>query len=325
MIRPLVSIIVPVYNSKKWLKSCLDSILNQSYQNIEVLLIDDGSKDESVHICDEYGEKDFRVRVIHKKNEGVSIARNYGINASKGEFLQFVDSDDIIHPKMTEQLVKIINEKKADVAMCDVVNIKEKEMLGYNFQDLEKIYVGEMTKQEVLKNIIRDDGFSGFVFNKLFRKDIIKMNENVRFDSAITICEDLLFCCEYLSNVKKVVYTNEKLYGYVEHMGSAITTVNEKFLTSIDAKIKIAKIYDRYCLLEGRSYYIYSIAHLFTFINTNIIKKVKKELKRELREKKGWFKPEVHTKKEVILFFLIYISPYFFGDILALMRKMKKK
>lgn len=324
MVSSLVSIIIPVYNSEKWLKSCLNSILNQSYHNLEVILIDDGSKDNSAYICDDYEKKDSRVRVIHKKNEGVSIARNCGINTAKGEYIQFVDSDDIIHPQMTEQMVKIISEKKADVVMCGFLAIKEKEMLEYRFQDLSEVKVGEMTQKQALQNIITNEGFRGFPWNKMFRKEVLDVNEEIRFDPKIAICEDLLFCCEYLSKVKNVVYINEKLYGYVYHDNSVLKMVNERFLTSIDAKRKIAEIYDGYCLPEGRSYYIYLIAYLFIFISSNAVKSRENELKKELKEKKEWFKPEVHIKKERIFFSLICLNPCFFGHVFALMKKLKK-
>lgn len=322
---PLVSIIVPVYNSENWLIFCLNSILNQSYQNIEVIVVDDGSKDNSAYICDSFGKKDSRIKVIHKKNAGVSSARNCGIDCAKGEYIQFVDSDDIIHPQMTEKLVEIIEEKNAEIAMCDFLIIQENEMDKYIFTGIGKVNSGEMSRKEALKNIITNVGFRGFPVNKLFRKNILNSKKEIRFDPQISICEDLLFCCEYLSNIDNIVYINEKLYGYVEHSGSALKKIDEKFLTSIDAKRKIAEIYEEHCLPEGRSYYIYLIAYLFTFINSKVIKERKKQLKTELKEKKEWFIPKVHTQKERILFSLICIAPCFWGRMFALMRKLRKK
>ena len=119
----LVSIIVPVYNTGEYLYKCLDSIIDQNLQEIELILINDGSTDNSAEICDRYSEKDKRVRVIHKKNEGVSIARNVGIRAAKGEYIGFIDSDDWIEKEMYQDMYYHAKNKEADIVMCDVCTV----------------------------------------------------------------------------------------------------------------------------------------------------------------------------------------------------------
>ena len=125
----LISVIVPVYKVEKYLKRCVDSILAQTYPCLEVILVDDGSPDGCPAICDEYAREDRRVRVIHKENGGLSDARNAGIDAAKGKFLGFVDSDDYVHPRFYELLLQALKEEGADIAGCDVKKVCETEKI----------------------------------------------------------------------------------------------------------------------------------------------------------------------------------------------------
>lgn len=318
----IVSIIVPVYNCEKWLEKCLDSILLQSYKNIEVILIDDGSSDNSGIIADRYARKCKKVKVIHKANEGASIARNCGMYYAKGKYIQFVDSDDIISNKMTEKLVDIAESQTADFVMCDVCFIQEKEAEDYDFKTSSISQIGMMDKKAALSNIITDRGYRGFLFNKLFRKEIID-EYKLELVPEISVCEDLLFCCEYLKHIDVIAYTNEKLYGYIKHKNSISNTINGRTLTSLDAKKRIVQIYDQYNMPEGRSWYVYSLAFMLTFIDSDIIKQRKKELIKELQEKKKWFNTGYHTKKERIVFACIYRLPVFGGYCYCVVRKVK--
>ena len=120
--KPLISVIVPVYNVESYLKVCVDSILAQTYENLEIILVDDGSKDSSGKMCDEYAEKDARIKVVHKKNGGVSSARNKGLDVASGEYIGFVDSDDSTKPNMFEILYKNMVTSDADVSVCKANN-----------------------------------------------------------------------------------------------------------------------------------------------------------------------------------------------------------
>ena len=117
--RELVSVIVPVYNVELYLKFCVESIIMQTYENLEIILVDDGSKDGSPHICDAFLNKDKRVRVIHQQNQGLSAARNAGIEVARGKYFTFVDSDDYIRKDMIERLVNLVERKKVDIACCE--------------------------------------------------------------------------------------------------------------------------------------------------------------------------------------------------------------
>ena len=115
----LISVIVPIYKVEHYLPKCIDSIIHQTYQNLEIILVDDGSPDNCPEICDEYAKRDKRIKVVHQENGGLSAARNSGVEMANGEFLCFVDSDDYIHPKMYEILYKNLKKFKADISICD--------------------------------------------------------------------------------------------------------------------------------------------------------------------------------------------------------------
>ena len=137
----LISVIVPVYKVEKYLKRCVDSILAQTYPCLEVILVDDGSPDGCPAICDEYAREDRRVRVIHKENGGLSDARNAGIDAAKGKFLGFVDSDDYVHPRFYELLLQALKEEGADIAGCDVKKVCKTEKIEEKEQQDRKSVV----------------------------------------------------------------------------------------------------------------------------------------------------------------------------------------
>lgn len=223
----LVSIIVPVYNSEKFIKECIDSILNQSYKNIEVVIVNDGSSDNTAMICNEYRQKDERIKVVHQKNSGPSVARNNGIKNATGDFIQFVDSDDTIEKEMTEILV---NEITDDVNLVisgfrTIKVIETKEIFEYykpgahgvkNKKGFLEIF-GELHKLRVIASTC----------NKLYDRDIIKIN-NLTFIDELTIGEDLLFNVEFIRNCKDVSLVDEILYNYLIYNNSNSLTSDFK-------------------------------------------------------------------------------------------------
>lgn len=198
----LISIIIPIYNSEKYLEECLNSVLNQTYKNIEVLLINDGSTDESKKICEEYCKKYSNIKLINNINEGVSKARNKGLKLAKGEYVFFCDSDDIMHPRQLEKLSTNLKSTNSELSVCsfsEFVNNVEFEK-NKNFK-LEEI----LNKDKMLETIISDRKYSGFLWNKLFKLDIIKMKSHLFFDEKISINEDQIFILEYIIRIKKCV------------------------------------------------------------------------------------------------------------------------
>jgi glycosyltransferase involved in cell wall biosynthesis len=210
----LISIIVPVYNVKKYLNKCLDSILYQTYQNFELLLIDDGSTDGSSEICDLYLKKDSRINVIHKKNEGVSVARNIGIQVAKGKYIQFVDSDDFLDENMTDYLMKEIDTNNS-LTICNIeLYYKDKKNCRnlITISDEKKRYtIKEYLTIFVLKYKISP--FIGSPCNKIFKKDIL-LNNKIKFKENQIFAEDFMFNIEYLYHVSDITVIKEPLYFY---------------------------------------------------------------------------------------------------------------
>lgn len=200
-----VSIIVPIFNSEKYLNKCIDSIINQSLKEIEIILINDGSKDNSELICNNYAKKDNRIRVISKKNEGVSSARNCGLKMAKGEYVLFVDSDDWLELNMCEVLYKEASLGDYDVVMC---GFKE-------FNDYKKSYkdfiINNVSDDKILDIILSNSyPIKGFLFNKLLKREKITKE----FNDKIFIKEDLMFLLENVGNITKYKIIKDELYNY---------------------------------------------------------------------------------------------------------------
>lgn len=222
-----VSIIIPIYNTQKYLYKCLQSVINQTLKDIEIILVNDGSIDESLEICMEYEKKDKRIKVIDKNNEGVSIARNIGIENSNGEYICFVDSDDYIDKDMLNNMYNSILDNEADLCICNYVkeNISKRDYIDC---DVEKnILVNDEIKNLLLFPLIERGyndkyhklaGFRGPVA-KLFKASIIKYN-NMKFKSELIIGEDFIFNLEYLNLCKKIIIDRGYYYNYVTNENS---------------------------------------------------------------------------------------------------------
>lgn len=207
----MVSIIVPVYNSEKTLERCIESLIHQTYSDIEILLVIDGSTDSSVDIAKVYEKKDSRVKAILKENEGVSKARNTGLELAKGEYIQFVDSDDYIAPHMCETLMKNVDNTQVSMVLC-----------GYHHLFLERdiikspkdgIYLLKKNTETFLQ--LYEAGFLNMPWNKLFKREAIIKG----FDTSLSLGEDLLFNLNYLKQVDQIVVINDSLYYYIQKNG----------------------------------------------------------------------------------------------------------
>ena len=211
---PKISIIVPIYNAEKVLKRCVDSILNQSYKNFELILINDGSKDKSIDIINEYKEKDERIKVIDNKNKGVSETRNIGIKTSKGEYIQFIDADDFIDPYMIEETLKEIEKNKADSVITGLyLDIESENEIKSSKQTFEyKIEEGNSNIAVAVMDRLNGTYINSPV-NKIYKKSII-IDNNIYMDKTIDLGEDLLFNLEYLKNCKNGVLYKTVYYIY---------------------------------------------------------------------------------------------------------------
>lgn len=212
----LISVIVPVYKVEKYLERCVESIRNQTYSNIEIILVDDGSPDSCPTVCDRYAEKDGRIRVIHKENGGLSDARNVGIDAACGEYIGFVDSDDYIHSEMYENLVRSIKKTGAEIAVCGVRKVYDTDPEEQPVRDQDKVKV--CSGIQAVKNIFEPDLYlqSVVAWNKLYRKELF---DNVRYPVG-KLHEDEFTTYKLLNKCKKVVYIEEKYYYYYQRTDS---------------------------------------------------------------------------------------------------------
>ena len=210
----LISVIIPVYNTEKYLSRCLDSVINQTYDNLEVLLIDDGSTDNSGRICDEYAERDSRIRVIHKENAGQATARNLGLRICKGSYIGFVDSDDWIELTMYADMLTALQENKADFVVCGRNNVND----DYEIINQLFVYVQgfDMTQEDAVKRFLTYDGIDGSSCDKLFRRKVL---EGLTYPSGY-ICEDLPFIYNSIKNSTIIIHTGKPLYNYFQRKGS---------------------------------------------------------------------------------------------------------
>jgi len=206
---PLVSILIPVFNVEAFLPQCLDSVLGQTYKNLQVVLIDDGSKDGSLTIMQDYGAKDERIELYHQENQGVGATRNHLLEYVRGEYVLFVDSDDWIEVDMVAFLVGKIQETNTDIAMCNSV---------INDAIVKNGFVEEvLSKETVIEKFLYHKDLRGSLWNKLIKKSLF---HNERFHCGISYGEDALFCWHIFQNVPKVVSTTRELYHYRMNEGS---------------------------------------------------------------------------------------------------------
>ena len=217
-----ISVIVPVYNVEKYLEECLLSIINQSYKNLEIICVNDGSTDNCAKILEEFAIKDPRIIVLTQKNQGVSVARNNGMRASTGEYIGFVDPDDYISEDFYLELYSILKDHNADIAWAKINFVNEKSELIRAESFYKRVAYSLAEKITLAKH--------GYVWNKLYRSDFIKEN-NLLFEEGVLI-EDQLYLIQALYWSGVSVTTNKVSYFYRQRLGSI--TYNEKVLEKVD-------------------------------------------------------------------------------------------
>ena len=234
MNKPLISVIIPVYNVEKYLNKCLESVIAQTETRLEIIIVDDGSTDRSGKICDDFISRDKRIRVFHKENEGVSCARNFGIDHASGRYLGFVDSDDYIAPDMYETLLEILERYSAQMSMCGLYDIFD----GKPRTVFEHIETYAVDREDAIRMVMEAEVVSVTPVNKLYSRELF--NE-IRFPIGKT-AEDAFVMLELLGNCDKVAITNAQKYFYI-HRGESITT-SAFSLKNLDAIEAYEKNYD---------------------------------------------------------------------------------
>lgn len=304
----LYSIIIPVYNTEKYIEQCIRSVIDQTYNKWELIIIDDGSTDQSLSIIKEFERMDSRIRVYSQRNLGVSNARNFGIRKAKGEFIMFLDSDDYYEATLLSEVAKL----KSDF-IC----------FGYQkcFKNrVEKIYEEKLnltSLNQTIINVNTNDNISGFLWNKVFISEIIKKN-NLFFDTNIHYCEDLLFVNEYINYCSSFAYLHTTLYNYRMRKSSiSFNCMNKKNVT-------IFRVYsyliDKYSKNRNIVFYL-KYKYLFNFFKLKRLVEcsVANCAEKMLDEEKEIFININLKKKELILYRIVKFN----NSLYIILKKIK--
>lgn len=249
-----LTVIVPVYNVEPFLSKCLDSLLSQTYRDIDIICINDGSTDGSANILKEYAKKDNRITIVTKANGGLSSARNEGLKKCKSDFVMFCDSDDYVDPRICERMLNAIESSGSDLATCvqKVIYQAHEEM---RFSDYEYYRLKYMGKQTINDSLILNTDVS--VLNKIFRMSIINKN-GINFPDKLNN-EDFYFCNAYMSVSHSIYFVEDELYNYVRREGSIMSENFEAKKLSMDHLLVTEKLFDFY----NKTSYIKKHTNLF--------------------------------------------------------------
>ena len=234
-----VSVIIPVYKTKEYLRQCVDSVIKQTYEKLEIILVDDGSPDSSGTICDAYAQKDDRIQVIHKDNGGLSSARNAGIAVAQGKYICFVDSDDYLHAEYVSRLVCAMEEGSAQMAACVFCETTDRNVYQ---EQLPKSDLQIITDKK-FHGALTEESYCGYACNKLFLKAVIQ-EKHLLFDETIYNGEDLPFVVEYLTHCEKVAFIKDPLYYYYIRDNSITTYIHysPRYATILYARERVLQM-----------------------------------------------------------------------------------
>lgn len=299
----LISVIVPVYNVEEYLHRCIDSILNQTYNNIEIILIDDGSTDNSGKICDEYALKDTRIKVIHKENGGLSNARNAGLNSMTGKYVTFIDSDDYIDSKFIQTLFINLKKCNVDISCCNMQRFKINKGIAQYQKKCNEIEIFDNI--EALNYIFYQKKIDSSVCNKLFKSNLF----SGVFFPINRYFEDLAIIYKVILKAKKIVYININLYYYYQRKNSILHEANEKKINDILTNLNEINQY----LCEDTKFEKSKLArsiniYFYIYRETNN-KLLKKEMKKLIKiNRKLVLQDECINKKTKIGIIISFIS-----------------
>lgn len=240
---PFVSIIVPVYNAEKYLERCVNSVLAQEYKNFELILADDGSRDGSAAICDDFAAKDERIRVIHKENTGVSDSRNQALEQATGTYLQFLDADDWLTPDATKLFVQSAESSGCDMVIADFYRVSGEKLSHKG--DIEK--EGLLTREEFANFMMENpaDFYYGVLWNKFFRRELVE-KFHLRMDPDISWCEDFIFNMEYIRHCRTIYALQVPVYYYVKTKGSLVNNQGASINNTIRMKLNVFEYYHQF-------------------------------------------------------------------------------
>lgn len=243
MVSELVSVIIPVYNTEKYLSDCIESLLAQSYQPFELIFVNDGSTDSSQALLDHYAARNDCMRIVHQENTGVSSARNAALELARGTYIAFCDSDDVVHMDWLAELVSALETSDTQMSCCSYVPFENGSAPKYARSDAPLKRSDKLA--DMYHGVLCDDDVRGYLFNKLFMRERIELEPKLRFRTDLFILEDQIFVMEYMKRISSSCYLGSKLYGYRNTPGSALKQkMNDRQMTSLQSRRQIC------CLAE---------------------------------------------------------------------------
>lgn len=278
MEKDLISVIIPVYKVEKYLEKCIESVLKQTYTNLQIILVDDGSPDKCGKICDEYAKKDSRIEVIHKANGGLSDARNVGISKVKGRYIGFVDSDDYIKEDMYEILLNLIKKYDADVSICNLYDVID----GNEYIRNKENGIREYSRLDILKEVLLDKNIQSYAWNKLYKKELF---DEIKYPIGKKY-EDIGTTFYVFEKCNKIVVTSEPEYYYLKRADSLVNNVTESTILDYTEIIIQRYLYIKQNIEELRKYNNYYLTKTLITANNDIktLKNVSEKLKERYKE-----------------------------------------
>lgn len=322
-----ISVIIPVYNIEQYIGECIESIIGQTYKNMQIILIDDGSTDASGKICDAYKEKDNRIIVIHQKNGGLSVARNTGISVADGELIGFVDGDDVIHPQMYERLWRSMLLNQADIVECCVSNICDTKDIDFSkvSQEDEIVISGEKALKWLL-SIGRKERYPRYaVWSKLYKRELIK---DELFPVGF-VHEDYCYDTKVFLKANRYVILKERLYFYRKRLdsitGSGFSNKDLDKLVQIEESIRFLKKQgkEKFVELAKINYYMTEFLYYVKALENHNIPTAEKMQTNLLLNKKYILKMALPFRYKIENY-IFYINPYFYYIVYVFKRKIKK-
>ena len=283
----LISIVIPVYKVEKYLEKCIESVLKQTYTNLQIILVDDGSTDNCGKICDEYAKKDSRIEVIHKANGGLSDARNVGISKAKGRYIGFVDSDDYIKENMYEILLNLIKEYNADASICNLYDVIE----GKEYIRNKNNGIQEYSRLDILKEVLLDKNIQSYAWNKLYKKELF---DEVKYPIGKKY-EDIGTTFYIFEKCNKIVVTSEPEYYYLKRSDSLVNNVTESTVFDYMELILQRYLYINDNIKELKQYNDYYLVRTLLTANNDI-----KELKQIEEKTKQKYNELYNISKEIL-------------------------
>lgn len=314
----LISVIVPVYNVERYLNRCIDSIINQTYKKLEIILIDDGSTDNSKKICNEYANENKKIKAIFKKNGGLSDARNKGIESATGKYITFVDPDDYVEKNFIETMYNNIIKYNADISIVGFKNVYEKK----NNNEENKVDdrgIKFYNSKEAIEKLFDKNSFNNYAWNKLYKKSLF---DSIKFPVNKKM-EDLGTMYKLFSLAKKIIYQNIELYNYVIRDGSITNNKNIKFYQDMYELARERYFFIKECypdMTVNKTKFYEICLYVYPFLEKKV------EVKKQILKFIGRFNLNVinnissKMKYEYIFF---SISPYIYSKIMIFLKKRK--